>query len=72
MASILAISHIRMMKPSFAGGTLAMYAQKGHKVFILETTRGQGGEVGEPALTTRENLAAFREQDPAGSTDAWR
>jgi LmbE family N-acetylglucosaminyl deacetylase len=40
-----------------------MYAQKGHDVFILETTRGEGGEVGEPPLTTRENLAAFREQE---------
>jgi LmbE family N-acetylglucosaminyl deacetylase len=40
-----------------------MDAQKGHKVFILETTRGQGGEIGEPPLTSRENLAAFREQE---------
>ena len=40
-----------------------MYAQTGHKVYILETTRGQGGEVGEPPLTTRNNLAAFREQE---------
>jgi LmbE family N-acetylglucosaminyl deacetylase len=29
----------------FCGGTLAMYAQKGHDIFILETTRGEGGEV---------------------------
>ncbi len=47
----------------FSGGTLAMYAQKGHDVYILETTRGEGGEVGEPPLTARENLAAFREQE---------
>ena len=61
MASILAVSAHPDDETLFAGGTLAMYAEKGHRVFILETTRGQGGEVGEPPLTTRENLAAFRE-----------
>jgi LmbE family N-acetylglucosaminyl deacetylase len=63
MASILVISAHPDDETLFAGGTLAMYAQKGHKVFILETTRGQGGEIGEPPLTTRENLAIFREQE---------
>ena len=63
MASILAISAHPDDETLFAGGTLAMYAAKGHRVFILETTRGQGGEVGEPPLSTRENLAAFREQE---------
>jgi LmbE family N-acetylglucosaminyl deacetylase len=63
MASILAISAHPDDETLFAGGTLAMYAQKGHKVFILETTRGQGGEVGEPPLTTRAELAGFREQE---------
>ena len=63
MASILAISAHPDDETLFAGGTLAMYVQKGHKVFILETTRGQGGEVGDPPLTTRENLAGFREQE---------
>ena len=63
MASILAISAHPDDETLFAGGTLAMYAAKGHRVFILETTRGQGGEVGDPPLTTRENLAALREQE---------
>ena len=63
MASILAISAHPDDETLFAGGTLAMYAARGHRVFILETTRGQGGEVGDPPLTTRENLAAFREQE---------
>ena len=63
MASILAISAHPDDESLFAGGTLAMYAEKGHRVFILETTRGEGGEVGDPALTTRENLADFREQE---------
>ena len=40
-----------------------MYAQRDNDVYILETTRGEGGEVGEPSLTTRENLGPFREQE---------
>ena len=63
MATILAISAHPDDETLFSGGTLARYAQNGHDVYILETTRGEGGEVGEPPLTTRENLAAFREQE---------
>ena len=63
MASILVISAHPDDETLFCGGTLAMYAQKGHDVYILETTRGEGGEVGEPPLTTRENLGAFRERE---------
>ena len=63
MATILAVSAHPDDETLFSGGTLAKYAQKGHDVYILETTRGEGGEVGEPPLTTRENLAAFREQE---------
>jgi LmbE family N-acetylglucosaminyl deacetylase len=40
-----------------------MYAEQGHHVYILETTRGEGGEVGEPPLTSKENLGAYREQE---------
>jgi len=40
-----------------------MYAEQGHTVYILETTRGEGGEVGEPPLTTQEDLGLFREQE---------
>lgn len=63
MADILVISAHPDDETLFSGGTMAKYAQQGHAVFILETTRGEGGEVGEPPLTTRENLAAFREQE---------
>ncbi|MDJ0984460.1 MAG: PIG-L deacetylase family protein [Desulfobacterales bacterium] len=63
MSTILAISAHPDDETLFGGGTLAKYAQQGHAVFILETTRGEGGEVGQPALTTQENLAAFREQE---------
>jgi LmbE family N-acetylglucosaminyl deacetylase len=63
MASILVISAHPDDETLFAGGTLAMYSEKGHNITILETTRGEGGEVGEPPLTTREKLGAWREQE---------
>ena len=63
MATILAISAHPDDETLFAGGTLARYAEQGHDVTILETTRGEGGEVGDPPLTTQKNLGAFREQE---------
>ena len=62
MTSILAIS-AHPDDELFAGGTLAMFAEQGHDVTLLETTRGEGGEVGEPPLTTQENLGVYREQE---------
>jgi LmbE family N-acetylglucosaminyl deacetylase len=62
MTSILAIS-AHPDDELFAGGTLAMFAKQGHDVYILHTTRGEGGEVGEPPLTTPENLGMYREQE---------
>jgi len=63
MATILVVSAHPDDETLFAGGTLACYALKGNDVYILETTRGEGGEVGEPPLTDRENLGPFREQE---------
>jgi LmbE family N-acetylglucosaminyl deacetylase len=63
MPTILAISAHPDDETGFTGGILARYAELGHDVFILETTRGEGGEVGEPPLTTKENLGRFREQE---------
>jgi LmbE family N-acetylglucosaminyl deacetylase len=63
MATILVVSAHPDDETLFAGGTLARFAQQGKDVYILETTRGEGGEVGEPPLTTRQNLGAFREQE---------
>ncbi len=63
MASILAVSAHPDDETLFAGGTLARWAKAGNDVYILETTRGEGGEVGEPPLTTPENLGSFREQE---------
>ena len=63
MAKILAVSAHPDDETLFAGGTLAMFAASGHDLYILETTRGEGGEIGEPPLTSRENLGALREQE---------
>jgi LmbE family N-acetylglucosaminyl deacetylase len=46
-----------------AGGTIAMYAERGDDVILLETTRGEGGEVGDPPLTDRADLGAYREAE---------
>jgi LmbE family N-acetylglucosaminyl deacetylase len=47
----------------FAGGILAMLADRGFEIHILSATRGEGGELGSPPLTTRENLGQLREQE---------
>jgi N-acetylglucosamine malate deacetylase 2 len=47
----------------FAGGKLAQLAAMGHDVVILCTTRGEGGEVGDPPLTTKDLLGQVREQE---------
>ncbi|HVN55843.1 MAG TPA: PIG-L deacetylase family protein [Anaerolineaceae bacterium] len=46
-----------------AGGTLALLARLGHRVHYLCATRGEGGEMGDPPLTTREELGAVREKE---------
>jgi LmbE family N-acetylglucosaminyl deacetylase len=63
MSTILAISAHPDDESLFGGGTLAMFVEQGHHVYILETTRGEGGEVGEPPLTTQADLGAYREQE---------
>jgi len=68
MTTILAISAHPDDESLFGGGTLAMFAEKGHNVYILETTRGEGGEVGEPPLTTQLDLGAYREQEVRKAT----
>lgn len=70
MTTILAISAHPDDESLFGGGTLAMFAELGHDVYILETTRGEGGEVGEPPLTTQENLGVYREQEARNAAQA--
>ncbi len=45
------------------GGALALLAARGVDVHVLALTRGEGGELGEPPLTTREALGPVREQE---------
>jgi N-acetylglucosamine malate deacetylase 2 len=46
-----------------AGGTLALLASHGARVHVLIATRGEGGELGEPPLCTREQLGQVRENE---------
>jgi LmbE family N-acetylglucosaminyl deacetylase len=44
-------------------GTLIKYAQEGHAVYILTTTRGEGGSTGVPPVCERPELGRVREQE---------
>jgi N-acetylglucosamine malate deacetylase 2 len=46
-----------------AGGILALASQSGMQVDYVCATRGEGGEVGEPPVCTRETLGEVREQE---------
>ena len=46
-----------------AAGTLIKYAQEGHTVYILSTTRGEGGSTGIPPVCERPELGRVREQE---------
>ncbi|HEX5689959.1 MAG TPA: PIG-L family deacetylase [Roseiflexaceae bacterium] len=63
MSTILAIAAHPDDETMLAGGTLAMYAEQGHDLYILSTTRGEGGEIGDPPLATRETLGVVREAE---------
>ncbi len=45
------------------GGTLALLARQGARVHILIATRGEGGEMGEPPLCSRDQLGSLRENE---------
>src|SRR6185369_8202881 len=45
------------------GGTLALLAARGVAVHVVSLTRGEGGEMGEPALTDRAGLGQIRESE---------
>jgi LmbE family N-acetylglucosaminyl deacetylase len=47
----------------FGGGMIAKYAAEGHDVVIVLSTRGEGGERGDPPLCTPEELGAVREAE---------
>lgn len=46
-----------------AGGLLAKYADEGHTVGILFTTRGEGAGLGDPPVCARAELGSIREQE---------
>jgi len=46
-----------------AGGTLYLLAHSGVMVHYLCATRGEGGEVGEPPICSREELGSVRESE---------
>lgn len=47
----------------FLGGTLAYLAAQGALVHYLSATRGEGGEMGDPPICTREELGHVREKE---------
>ncbi len=62
MPRVLAISAHPDDDTLFAGGTLAKWASEGYEVYTLDTTRGEGGEVGEPPLVpSKDQLGVLRE-----------
>ena len=63
MTTILAIAAHPDDETMLAGGTLAMYADQGCDVYILSTTRGEGGEAGDPPLASREQLGQVRAEE---------
>src|SRR5262249_40656414 len=44
-------------------GMIALMASQGIAVQVVCATRGEGGEVGEPPVATRENLGRVREAE---------
>jgi len=62
-ATLLAIGAHPDDETMFAGGTLAWAAEHGLTVRVLGVTRGEGGEVGDPPVTTQESLGAAREAE---------
>lgn len=45
------------------GGTIARYADAGHRVVLLCATRGEAGKPGTPPVCTIEELPAIRERE---------
>ncbi len=63
MAVLLAVGAHPDDETMLAGGTLAWAARAGLEVWIVSVTRGEGGEVGEPPVTTQDRLGEAREAE---------
>ena len=46
-----------------AGGTIARAAEAGAEVMIVSATRGEQGQIRDPAAATRRTLGAVRERE---------
>ena len=54
------------------GGILAKYASEGARVVLVCATRGEAGEISDPALATRITLGAVRDQELRAAAEALR
>jgi LmbE family N-acetylglucosaminyl deacetylase len=54
----------------FAGGTLALLARCGAQMYYLAATRGEGGECGEPPVSSQAQLGVHRERELACAIEA--
>ena len=50
------------------GGTMAQYRQRGIPVTLVCATKGEAGEISDPALATPENLGLVRSQELLNAT----
>ncbi|HUE76001.1 MAG TPA: PIG-L deacetylase family protein [Chloroflexota bacterium] len=70
MARVVAVAAHPDDETAFAGGMLARYAAEGHEVYIVMVTRGEGGEVGDPPLSSIEDLGEVREREMRCAAEA--
>jgi N-acetylglucosamine malate deacetylase 2 len=76
VATVLAIS-AHPDDELFGAGYLAKLVGDGHDLYLLCTTRGEGGEVGEPPVGPKSRLGEFREVEmrnaarALGARDVW-
>ncbi|MBI9049359.1 MAG: PIG-L family deacetylase [Anaerolineaceae bacterium] len=52
-----------------SGGTLALLAKAGAEVHYLCATRGEGGDLGEPPMCSRDEVGQVREQEMVCAVD---
>lgn len=69
MATVLAIA-AHPDDELFGAGYLAKLAVEGNDLYVLCTTRGEGGEVGEPPVGPKAQLGEFRVVEMQGSARA--
>ncbi len=47
----------------FSGGTMVLLNRAGAQIHFLCATRGEGGELGEPAVSSRKDIHIYRERE---------